>query len=1164
MSATEDTAVDVSLDLQNFRIELTGASQEWTRLCRESLATGVDAVAALLVAGTRADRALELDPRHPLVDRTSNPLAPRFSPGQTAARAIASLTATLAGASEVQGSFDLPGVLTAFGDLGLASVGSQLIAADSPLVAGEDILPTTVHKLMGYGDHAARGYAILLALELAGQRPATGRTAEIPVLFAVPGAENGSSGRLELTVLADGPSGLHPDPAVMAFLQSDSDVLKSVETAWKTAALAKTAACVVWSVTRDGIPCNSINGESMGAAFAVLLDDLAPRGRISRRLRRKTIDSSCAVTAGLNGRTLTEVGGYSQKLQIANDRRLRVIVAVDGLDIANRSKPEGFGTGYVHPALSGAATINEAITLTRTRTNPKFWIAAVAAISVVVITAVVVVVAEGRISDQRMSATAATLSARAGELANSDSRLSALLALGSDRLDSTPSTRAAMQAVVQNNDAVVSSAAVAEGPVVNVTASSETALSADSSSAVRVWSLPALDSVGSFDIDERVEGMDAGPNDAFALFDGPGTLALYQGGAGLVPVEVKSFETNFTGGRTNFYGPFYGDSGQVAALDDDAKGIFWAPGMPDELRFDLGRDPALDGATITGVGEWGQLDPIDHTAAEATLSSRGGLLVLTSDNRVLRTRLDAVESDPVAAAPDNVLRGIDLNTLSMRFEEVVPADTLPAQALSISYGSAGTLLIGTENGVVQWNTDERRIVAFPYGGLAERISIIDNLGSVDGAVVVTRSGLRLVDNTGTKEFNNVGSTQDVGVVTSFSSTYSSTFSNFVVTGRQDGRMTVSDPANTRLTLPARSPSISASFDSDTADLLTTYAYGGWKTDRPGWIESIRRSSVPPPADGIDRSDQYVLPNDNGYPFVHRTVAGGGIVVGIGADRGGGGRIWVYDAESHELLRTLTFEAERGSSEDIILNAHLDTDGHRLTVWNASRGEIGVFSTETWELVHTIEIGAVTSFDAVAGSVMSVSSDGSRAVLTAVPDVEPAGIYRVDLAAGEVVDRVDLGEVNSATISPDGSKILATNETSVRVFDWDGRPVTDFVDLRAAITGQSWSNDAETIAVGTVGGVQLLDAANAQPRGPVWDAPAYDEPSSLTWSPDDAYLAITTRTSAEGVNLPGKVHTLITDEIDWTDALCAIAGSDLTQEEWEREAGDDVDKPALCP
>nr|WP_170949134.1 hypothetical protein [Rhodococcus sp. 06-621-2] len=657
--------------------------------------------------------------------------------------------------------------------------------------------------------------------------------------------------------------------------------------------------------------------------------------------------------------------------------------------------------------------------------------------------------------------------------------------------------------------------------------------------------------------------MDAGPNDAFALLDGPGNLKLYQGGAGLVPVEVKSMDTGFTGGRTGFYGPFYGDSGNVAAIDDEAAGVFWAPGMKDELRFDLGRDPVLDRETITGVGKWGIFDLNDYTAAEATLSDRGGLLILTSGNRVLRTRLDALEANPNPESTSDVFRGIDLSTLTMRLEEVIPADVLPAQALSISYGRDHTLLIGTENGVVQWDTVNRRIVSFPYGGLAERIGIIDNLGSVNGAMVVTRSGLRLVDDTGTKEFNNVGSTQDVGVVTSFSSTYSTTFSDYVVTGRQDGRMVVSDPANTRLTLPARPPSISASFDADTSDLITTYAYGGWKTGRPGQIENIWRSPVPAPDDLSERS-QYVMPNERGYPFVHRTVAGDGLVVAVGAERYGGGRIWVYNRESQELLRTLIFEADQESSEDIVLNAHLDTADRRLTVWNAARGQVAVFSTENWELLRSIEIGAVTDFDAVSGSVMSVSADGSKAIVTAVPDDKPAGVYRIDLDSGEVVDQVDLGDIDSATLSPDGSKILATNLNSVGVFDWDGKVLAAFVDVRAAITGQSWSNDNGTVAVGTAGGVQLLDAVTLEPRGPVWAAPAYEEPSSLVWSPNDVYVAVTTRTSADGTNMPGQVHMLITEGIDWADALCAIAGSDLTEEEWEREAGSDVDKPALCP
>ncbi len=431
--------------------ELTGAGQGWLRRCRTAVGEGPEHTRALLVPSretavlARASLArwkgigddadlLEEECEEPDLDGL------RVTADLSAARAIAVLACALTGVNEVDEACAT--FLDHAERAGLRSVGTQLLPAGVPVTSEAAPLGALVLHLLGQGGRAARGFGILTALELAGRRPNTLRTTEISVLF-VNGHGAGEVGVLRLEQVLGGPSGLHPDPARMGFLQADADFSDSLGAAWAISNLASTSACVLWSVTVDrGAPANDITGESLGAAVAVGLDDLAPRHRWVRWFRPRRLDPTCAVTAGLDGTTLTRVGGYAGKLRAAKHHSLRVVVAAAAGDEATKTAPHNFAD-----RITLASTIDEAIERTRTRVNYTLWSSVLAAALAVLL----VVVGVTNIVQQRIenSVVRAELNSRlyanvARQTFPTDPALGQQLALAAYRTSPTPDARAAL------------------------------------------------------------------------------------------------------------------------------------------------------------------------------------------------------------------------------------------------------------------------------------------------------------------------------------------------------------------------------------------------------------------------------------------------------------------------------------------------------------------------------------------------------------------------------------------------------------------------------------------------------------------------------------------------------------------------------------------------
>ncbi|SEG60422.1 WD domain-containing protein, G-beta repeat-containing protein [Thermomonospora echinospora] len=187
----------------------------------------------------------------------------------------------------------------------------------------------------------ARSLVALQAWLLTGHRVRVRRTRGVGVLFDTPGRRAGLAGRLEMSVLGGGPPGLFPDPRVMVAFGADPAFQDALTAAWQRHAGARRAMpCLVWRLSTDEPWDRRVVGGSLGAAFAVLLDELLgppARGRLrplgpvagaGRSLSRwlRLPRERHAVTGTLTpGGCIGEVSGMPAKLEAAHRRRLLVI-----------------------------------------------------------------------------------------------------------------------------------------------------------------------------------------------------------------------------------------------------------------------------------------------------------------------------------------------------------------------------------------------------------------------------------------------------------------------------------------------------------------------------------------------------------------------------------------------------------------------------------------------------------------------------------------------------------------------------------------------------------------------------------------------------------------------------------------------------------------------
>jgi WD40 repeat protein len=345
----------------------------------------------------------------------------------SAARALANVASDLA--EPTQSNERLQGAAEHCSRARLVSAGSSGAFADAIYASASGPVSSVVQRLDTMSVECA-GFLALLAFELAGQRPQTVDAVVVPVLFDR--HRLGGSGDLTLRLLAVGPPGLHPDPSLMSFLATDDGFVGALRRAWELSPYGSSKRCVVWAVTDQGDPCNDMQDASLGAAFAVALDELARR---SRRLYGKyglrKLDGRCAVTGAIGARgVLLPVGGYPNKLSAAHSRKLRRVVVPRASRDASHDElqpPAGLRVEYARDTKAAAQ-------LARRQVNPRFVAVALAFILLLTAGLIGVGASRAHAHTESLRVAAAQVAGTATDLAGGDEQTGLLLAMASDDL----------------------------------------------------------------------------------------------------------------------------------------------------------------------------------------------------------------------------------------------------------------------------------------------------------------------------------------------------------------------------------------------------------------------------------------------------------------------------------------------------------------------------------------------------------------------------------------------------------------------------------------------------------------------------------------------------------------------------------------------------------
>ncbi|MFI6904487.1 WD40 repeat domain-containing protein [Nonomuraea sp. NPDC050394] len=209
----------------------------------------------------------------------------------------------------------------------------RLPDGDDSLRRQLDLLSAAVKEDRRLAGAAAAVAATLLSLS--GRLSAKGPSVGLTVLFDQ--GTRGMKARLSGAVVSSWPVCLVPDATRMAFFTGDRGFQTSLTRSWSQAG-GTLPGTVAWSVEGPDGPVGNIVGESLGAAFAVVVDELRRRHRPFYRMPAvfRLAGANAVVGRIDDWGNLQPVGGYGRKLEAAG-RDTRVIVPTPDQQKANEA-----------------------------------------------------------------------------------------------------------------------------------------------------------------------------------------------------------------------------------------------------------------------------------------------------------------------------------------------------------------------------------------------------------------------------------------------------------------------------------------------------------------------------------------------------------------------------------------------------------------------------------------------------------------------------------------------------------------------------------------------------------------------------------------------------------------------------------------------------------
>ncbi|MGA5897317.1 WD40 repeat domain-containing protein [Streptomyces venetus] len=959
---------------------------------------------------------------------------------------------------------------------------------------------------------------VLLALDGGLPKPLSG-----PRLTVLADRGNGGARfQLRLDLVRGLPAGLLPDPRSMSAFLGDERFRGSLDDAWRTARPAKLKGAVLWSLRDGDGPVDHVSDSSFGAAFAVLLKELGrTRGSLVGPLRLSRANPRTSVIGAVSAAdpgVIESVAGYENKLSVVDDGDRVVVPKRDekrARDLNSRA------------VVVGAVTVDEAAKVVRrldTRATSRL-VAGVLTIGLVT-SLVAWGLASGENERINRRAQAAKLAAQAVRLKSSEPRRAGLLALAGYEIDpGNKEAKEAIQEVLETNRNTVRSW-VADGTFVDVLAvdaAGRRAYTAGGDDTIRVW-------------DTR---------------SGRRLAEVKGGAAGLVRGDESGFLAAHDGRDVRLF--------DASDSKPEPMGTVKAPSCTGPYSKILGMDFTANGSALTTVWDDGAVAVIDPASRTTTGCVRIGDIAGKKIRALLRQGRTAISADVVAgsSAPGgrgdqavlllttNDVVAVDLRT--NKVSHVVPAAEVPGTA-SLVQASQDMVTLAMDDGVLAWDRAGRERIAYPVSGLSTRPAAMEQDG--DDVVVAGPGGTAVLP-----VRPALGSVPEaLSTPSGGRSVAAARADDGTVVAIGEARVTVLANAPVQRALPPTKPSTGAAFGPGNTLLLTDFmsnaSYGAYTIDL---------DSEPDLVSAAGTSYDPVVDYPASAAYINALAMSDKFVAAVGQSRGlGAVTVWKRDGTYLEEL-LMSPEQDRGrKGEERIVAQVAFARKNRLLVARHVSGDVGIWSTGTWQRLGTIHLAPGTTAMAIHG----------RTGVFAEGEGEKTRLVMVDLVTRKRLRSVAAPDVVRLSVSADGSRLAALSYTDRTVRLLDGEKLTKLRSPLRLPAGElardsAISPDGRLLATAMGDHVLVHNLKSGQQTMPPLRDTNGNVVVDVQWSANGAYLAGSTLPPERENKQPGVVNVWKVTEGSLKQRMCDWTDGGLSQDEWEKYVDESVPYIDLC-
>lgn len=948
----------------------------------------------------------------------------------------------------------------------------------------------------------------------------------------------GQRAELRLSTVRGLPPGLIPDPRKMALTSADSEFHQALRAAWQLTGGSSSHA-VLWSLGDSSGPVRRVGGQSLGAAFAVLLDEY---NRLSRPVRgpltlRRLRPGNAIVGAVTMDKpeAIVSVSGYEAKLKVVNDT-MRIILPRTDRAAAVEANRSGFAQ------LVPVDTWREAASAGRRMATRRLLAIVASVLGVLALVAGYLYVdsTSAREAEQRR-AKAAELSAQAIGLRTTDPALAAKIALAAHRIDpENPRAVDALRELLADNRNVARAwqADPFRLDAIAVNEELSRVVTSGSDELTKVWTLEGR-LVGQIDehswqlVTADVYGLAAG------LID-PGRLALYDIGGDnpakladlpkptcLSRYTIQVADMAFVNQGANLVAMW--DDGTVSTYDVVTRKQI-ACTESDDVLIPL---PYLHRLPVQKIID---ADVVSHEDGEVEI------IALLASNDVVSVRPGGGHA-----------------------EVEVPAKAIPSEPLSVA-GAEQSVAVATDHGVAVWERAGGTLLTNPAGGLRTRPRTIEYshgdllVSGADGTASVQ------IDNQASWITERLSDLSDLSDLSGGAATVAAINGRAIVAGGPGGRMWVIASATSGLIQDLTTLGTDVAFLPD-GRLVSSSVPEWWESagvSKSTWSNSLVLLNPKQPAGteaGRDKVDVRYILGPEQIPFFANEVAATPTFVAAGGLTAAGATVLVWTDDHKDSPRLLTLTPPQNEaidwSERWVSSIGITPDS-RFIVAQHLTGQLRIWPTRTFDPLPALDFPAGPPLSHLAvrpGRVLLISGRDHKAELV-----------RVGLPDGTVDRRVPAPEVAHLTASADGSTVVTiTTNGAVQRRDADLKPIGE--PWRPTAAGYEVSSIAvdpagQRLAVVQGDKILVYDLSTrllAIPELNIKNRLIVD----VTWSLDGHMLAAVSKPPDRGFKQVNPLRLWKIGDLDWGNQVCGWSGGGFSEQEWARYVGDDLPYTDIC-